>query len=94
MTTQNSQLNNTNQSAASTTHNIQSTQNTRINHILKKYVKEPRGIDEEIGYINLEILLVNSLKINAIKVQEVTDAFLEDKPYISIFRFTKLRLIV
>ena len=63
-----------------------------MNNIFKKYIRAPRGIDEEIGDINLEILLVNSLKINAIKVQEVTDAFLEDKPYISIFCFTETKV--
>ena len=35
---------------------------------------------------------MNSLKINTIKVQEVTDAFLEDKPYISIFCFTETKV--
>ena len=37
-------------------------------------------------------MLVNSLKINAIKVQEVIDAFLVDKPYISIFYFTETKV--
>ena len=39
------------------------------------YVRRVKDINEDLGEINLEILLVNSLKINAIKVQVVTDAF-------------------
>ena len=54
----------------------QRNQNTRRDRLLKKYIRAPRGIDTSLGEINLELLLVNSLKINATKVQEVTDAFL------------------
>ena len=41
--------------------------------------------------MNVEILLINSLKINIGKVQEITDGFLIDKEYISIFCLTETK---
>ena len=46
-------------------------------------MKQIKKIDPEAGVIDLEILLVNSLKIKAAKVQEVADAFLINKEHIS-----------
>ena len=55
-------------------------------------MRASRGIDSSIGEIDLELLLVNSLKINAGKVQEVIDEFLLGKTYISIFCFTETKV--
>ena len=57
----------------------------QVNRIYRKYVKDPK--EPEVGgeEIDLEVLLVNSLKINAEKIQEITDSFLVEKEYISIF---------
>ena len=76
---------------------------TLINNLYKKYVKAPKGLEEGIGEVDLEIMLVNSLKINASKIQEIIDGFLIDKTYISIFclpetkvdcvNFTPVRLV-
>ena len=55
-------------------------------------MKAPKGIEEGAGEIDLEIMLVNSLKINAAKVQEIIDGFLIDKPYISIFCLTETKV--
>ena len=41
--------------------------------------------------MDLKILLLNTLKITAIKVQEITDKYLKDKPYISLFCFTEVK---
>ena len=49
-------------------------------------------IRSEVGKVDLEILLLNTLKITAIKVQEVTDKYLINKPYISIFCFTEIKV--
>ena len=51
--------------------------------------KEPEVGGEEI---DLEVLLVNSLKINAGKIQEITDGFLVEKEYISIFCLTEMKV--
>ena len=55
-----------------------------------KYVREVKVIDQEVGKIDLEIMVINSLTINVEKVQEITDTFPVDKKYISIFCFTKI----
>ena len=44
------------------------------------------------GKVDLEVLLLNTLKITALKVQEVTDNYLRDKPYISLFCFTEVKV--
>ena len=49
-------------------------------------------MEEGIGEVDLEIMLVNSLKINASKVQEVIDGFLINKTYISLFCFTEIKV--
>ena len=59
-----------------------------LNRVYKRYVKDPKEIEEGIGEVDLEIMLVNSLKINAGKVQEIIDSFLINKTYISIFCLT------
>ena len=41
--------------------------------------------------MNVEILLINSLKISIGKLQEITDGFLIDKEYISIFCLTETK---
>ena len=53
----------------------------QVNKIYRKYVKEPK--DPEVGGedIDLEVLLVNSLRINAGKIQEITDSFLIERGY-------------
>ena len=48
-------------------------------------------IEPELEKIDLKIILINSLVINADKVQEVTDKYLKNKPYISIFCFTETK---
>ena len=62
-----------------------------INRLYKKYLREPK--DPEVGedMINVEILLINSLKISIGKLQEITDGFLVDKEYISIFCLTETK---
>ena len=42
--------------------------------------------------MNLEILLINTLTISAVKVQTVINQFMEDKPYTSIFCFTEIKV--
>ena len=42
--------------------------------------------------MNLEILLLNTLTITALKVQTVINKFLIDKPYTSIFCFTETKV--
>ena len=51
-----------------------------------------RIIDPELGKIDLELILINSLTLNVSKVQEVTDTFLINKTYISIFCFTQTKV--
>ena len=63
-----------------------------INNLYTKYVKAPKDIEEGIGEIDLEIMLVNSLKINAAKIQEIIDGFLINKPYINIFCLTETKV--
>ena len=64
----------------------------QVNRIYRKYVKDPK--EPEVGgeEIDLEVLLVNSLKINAEKIQEITDSFLVEKEYISIFCLTETKV--
>ena len=50
------------------------------------------NITQEIGKIDLELLLLNTLTITDLKVQAVTDKFLVNKPYISIFCFTEIKV--
>ena len=45
-----------------------------------------------MGKVDLKVLLLNTLKITAIRGQEVTDKYLRDKPYISIFCFTDINV--
>ena len=40
----------------------------------------------------MEVILINSLTINVRKVQEITDTFLVNKEYISIFCFTETKI--
>ena len=42
--------------------------------------------------MNLEILLLNTLTISAVKVQTVISQFMIDKPYTSIFCFTEIKV--
>ena len=50
------------------------------------------NINQEIGKIDLELLLLNTLTITDLKVQTVTDKFLVNKPYTSIFCFTETKV--
>merc|ERR1711888_512769 len=68
------------------------TSSDMISNLYKKYVKTLKGIEEGIGEIDFEIMFVNSLKINAAKVQEIIDGFLIDKPCINIFCLTETKV--
>ena len=61
---------------------------------LKKYenINIQNKITPEIGKVDLEFLLLNTLIITDLKVQEVSDKFLANKPYISIFCFTEIKV--
>ena len=63
-----------------------------LRRVYNKYVKSPKGIEEGIGEVDLEILLINSLKINAGKMQEIIDSFLVNKEYISTFCLTETKV--
>ena len=49
-------------------------------------------INLDIGKMNLEILLMNTLMIIVWKVQTVIDQFMRNKPYTSIFCFTETKV--
>ena len=55
-------------------------------------MKIAKLINPEIGKIDLEILLINSLTINADKVQDIMDTLLINKEYISMFCFTEIKV--
>ena len=61
---------------------------------IKKYesLNIQSGITPEVGRVDLEFLLSNTLKITDLKVQEVSDKFLVSKPYLSIFCFTEIKV--
>ena len=61
---------------------------------IKKYesLNIQNRITPEAGKIDLEFLLLNTLTITDLKVQEVSDKFLINKPYISIFCFTEIKV--
>ena len=63
-----------------------------LNRVYRKYVKNPKGIEEGTGDVDLEIMLINSLKINAGKVQEIIDSFLINNTYISVFCLTETKV--
>merc|ERR1711888_437504 len=63
-----------------------------LRRVYNNYVKSPKGMEEGIGEVDLEILLINSLKINAGKIQEIIDSFLINKEYISIFCLTETKI--
>ena len=63
-----------------------------VNRIYREYVKNPKGLEAGMEEIDLEIMLVNSLKINAGKIQEIVDCFLIEKEYISIFCLTETKV--
>ena len=50
------------------------------------------SIDAELEDINLEFLLLNTLIINAVKVQTVLENFIKGKEYTSIFCFTEIKV--
>ena len=50
-----------------------------VNRIYREYLKNPKEPEVEGEEMNLEILLINSLKVNMGKLQEITDGFLIDK---------------
>jgi len=49
-------------------------------------------INNDIESMNLEILLLNTLIISAVKVQTVVNQFMIDKTYTSIFCFTETKV--
>ena len=49
-------------------------------------------INNNIEEMNLEILLLNTLIISAVKVQTVIDKFMKNKTYTSIFCFTEIKV--
>merc|ERR1711874_550593 len=55
-----------------------------------KNISEPDNI--EVEGINLEFLLLNTLMINAVKVQTVLEDFVKGKTYNSIFCFTEIKV--
>ena len=57
-----------------------------------EFVKQVKLIDPEAGNIDLEFLLVNSQKITVAKVQEVADAFMIEKDYITFLCFTETKV--
>ena len=63
-----------------------------INKIYKKYLGTPKEPGVEKSTMNTEILLINSLKINIGKLQEITDGFLINKSYTSIFCLTETKV--
>merc|ERR1711888_87854 len=62
-----------------------------ISRIYKKYLREPKEPKVEKSMMSVEILLINSLKISIGKIQEITDGFLIDKEYVSIFCLTEMK---
>ena len=62
-----------------------------IKKIYKKYLGTPKEVGVEESTMNTEILLINSLKINIGKLQEITDGFLINRSYTSIFCLTETR---
>ena len=63
-----------------------------IKKIYKKYLGIPKEPGVEKSTMNTEILLINSLKINIGKIQEITDGFLINKSYTSIFCLTETKV--
>ena len=62
-----------------------------IQRIYRKYLGIPKDVGVEKSTMNTEILLINSLKINIGKLQEITDGFLINKSYTSIFCLTETK---
>ena len=62
-----------------------------IKRIYRKYLGIPKEVGVEKSTMNTEILLINSLKINIGKLQEITDGFLINKSYTSIFCLTETK---
>ena len=60
-----------------------------IKKIYKKYLGIPKEVGVEESTMNTEILLINSLKINIGKLQGITDGFLINRSYTSIFCLTE-----
>ena len=50
------------------------------------------NINQDIGKIDLEILLLNTLIITDLKVQTITNRFINNKPYTGIFCFTETKV--
>ena len=63
-----------------------------VNRIYREYVKNPKGLEAGMEEIDLEIMLINSLQINAGKIQEIVDSFLIEKEYTSIFCLTETKV--
>ena len=50
------------------------------------------NINRDIKEMNVEILLLNTLVITAVKVQTAIEKFIKDKKYTSIFCFTETKV--
>ena len=50
------------------------------------------NINEDIEEMNVEILLINTLMITAVKIQTVIENFIKNKDYTSIFCFTETKV--
>ena len=53
---------------------------------------DPSSINMGMEEINVEFLLLNTLIINAVKVQTVLENFIKGKEYTSIFCFTEIKV--
>ena len=58
---------------------------------LQNYLEMDRE-DNRLRSMNMELLLINSLKINAFKVQTVIENFIKDKNYTCIFCLTETKV--
>ena len=67
--------------------NIKALNNQEIN--IENIKLKEQYVPEET---DLEILLINSCKIDAIKVQTVVEEFIRDKEYTSIFCLTETKV--
>ena len=87
-----------NQNASLTPNQGTNRENTEEEEVSNQNIQHNRSRDlenkirSEVEKVDLEVLLLNTLKITAIRVQEDTDKNLINKPYISIFCFTEIKV--
>ena len=56
-----------------------------------RYIHRVYKINKDIEEMDLEVLLMNTLTIKADKMQEVTESFLQEDSYTTIFCFTETK---